>query len=123
MKNASKKNWLAPAKLLLLLVFLAPVRAGFSLSPAVKVTCDPPNVSITDKSSGTVSFAWDPVQYGNTYKIWYHRSEDDYTSSQTTTGSTTITYSNLPAGTYDFYFMTVCGEGNSIIVIEDDLMM
>lgn len=131
MRNASKKSWRVIFKTAFMLTLLVPVSSGFSVpvSPghsipaSVYLTCDPPSPSVTERSSNSVSFAWLAVSSASGYRVWYHRAEDNYTSPVTTTGTNAISYSDLLAGTYDFYFVTVCGEQHSQSIIIDDLMM
>ena len=123
MKNPGKKCWLAFLPLFFLLTILAPVRSAYSAPPAAAVTCPTPDVTITDRSAGAVSFSWSAASGATAYKIWYYRSEDHYTSSEITTGNTSVSFSNLPAGTYDFYFATICGGGSSSFIVVDDLIM
>lgn len=123
MKNASVKSWQALIPVFLLLAILLPVKSGFSTPVTTEVTCPAPNVSITDKTASSVSFAWDAVSGASVYKVYYYRSEDNYTSSEFTTGSASISFSNLPAGTYDFYFATNCGGVTSEYIVVEDILM
>ncbi len=34
-----------------------------------------------------------------------------------------IDYTNLPAGTYTFYFVTICGGGTSQSIVYDDIIV
>lgn len=123
MKNAIQTSWQALIPVFFLLTALAPAPSGFSARPTPQVTCPAPDVTVTDRSSSSVSFAWDAVTEATVYKVWYYRSEDNYTSSETYTGSTAISYSNLPAGTYTFYICAVCTGGTSPAYIVEDLLM
>ncbi len=123
MKNASKKNWLGVLPLFLLLPLPAPKQEKLPEPVSATVTCLPPEANVTNHGSGSASFAWDAVDGATEYKIYYTRQEDVYTSSPVTTGGTSFTFSNLPAGTYDFYFCTVCGGGSSSNFVIDDLGM
>ncbi|MCB0544124.1 MAG: fibronectin type III domain-containing protein [Saprospiraceae bacterium] len=123
MKNAIKKGWhgILPMLFFLSPLFLHP--PGYSAAlPLQVLTCPPPDVVVTDKTSDSVTFSWSTFS-GATYKAWYYRSEDSFTSSEVTTGSSSITFSDLPPGTYDFYFATVCGEEVSSYIVVDDLIM
>lgn len=123
MKNASKKGWQALGPVLLLLTLFAARPAAFSAATEPAVTCPAPNVSITEQTLTSIHFAWDQVSGGAVYKVWYVRQEDNYTSSQISTCSGSISFTNLPAGTYDFHFVTVCtGETSTNYVVEDILM-
>lgn len=123
MKNARKKGRLILFNLFLLIVLPMQAFRGFSAPVTAPAICYPPNVSISGQSSNSVSFVWDSVLGASGYKVWYYRVEDHYTSSETTTGNNSIVYSNLPAGTYIFYFATVCGGETSQPAIVDDLIL
>ena len=122
MRNASKISWQLLFNACLLLAFLVPVQIGQASEPVTSLLCPGPNVSITARSSGSVSFAWDAVSGALSYKVWYHRQEDSYTSGEFTTGGTSISFSDLPTGTYTFYFASVCTGGLSDIIIIDILI-
>lgn len=85
--------------------------------------CPPPSVSVTDYSSGSVTFTWPPVDGVTGYEAYYVRQEDNYVSSPVTTGSNMVSFFNLPPGTYHFYFRTICGGETSNYVVEEDLVM
>lgn len=123
MKNAIPKSWQAIIPVLFLLAVFVPAQSGFSNASAVKITCPTPDAAITDRTSNSVTLAWDAVTEATMYKVWYYRSEDNYTSSETTTGGTSVHYSNLPAGTYTFYICSVCMGGTSPAYIIEDIMM
>lgn len=121
MKNALCKSLPGLFSLLFLLNLSSPVRAG--VPPTPEVTCPAPEVSIAEQAAASVTFTWNAVSGATQYRIWYVRREDNYTSSVITTGGTSVTFSNLPPGTYDFYFQTSCGgEGNSAIITQDIIM-
>lgn len=90
---------------------------------ASDTSCPAPSVSVTDYSSGSVTFTWPAMDGVTGYEVYYVRQEDNYVSSPVVVGGNTISFSNLPPGTYDFYFRTLCGGGTSSYVIEDDLIM
>lgn len=123
MKNASQKSWRVIAKMFLLATLLTPVTSGFSVPSMADANCPAPNVTKTGQTSTSISFSWDAVEGATIYKMWYVRREDNYTSLEITTHDTFITYSDLPAGNYRFYFQTICGEESSSYVMIDDLMM
>ena len=60
---------------------------------------------------------------GSGYVVFYVRQDDNYTSSQTTTSNTSITYSGLPSGKYNFYIATVCGSTLSDFIVIEDLIL
>lgn len=121
MKNALCKSLPGLFSLLFLLNLSNPVRAG--VPPTPEVTCPTPEVSITEQAASSVTFSWNAVSGATQYRIWYVRREDNYTSSVITTGGTSVTFSNLTSGTYDFHFQTSCGgDGNSAIIIAEIMM-
>lgn len=122
MKNASKRNWLVLSNAFLLLLLIAPAVSGWSSRPKAEISCEAPSVVKTAHSSGYISFSWTAVP-GMEYKTWYVRLSDNYTSQELTSYSASVSYSGLPAGSYRFYFQTICGEGGSSYVVIDDLMM
>lgn len=97
--------------------------SGFPPQSAQEASCDPPDVQVTTQTYNSVSFAWNAVLGASAYKVRYYRQGDHYTSSETTTEYNSIVYSNLPAGTYVFYFSTVCGGESSQEVVVDDLIL
>jgi hypothetical protein len=96
---------------------------GFSAPPAMDCTCDSPTVSITSQTSNSVAFSWGAVSGATSYEVWYVKREGGFTSQPVTTSGTTTSFNNLPAGTYKFYFKTVCGGEGSNISITEDLIM
>ncbi|MBI1227819.1 MAG: hypothetical protein GC192_21470 [Bacteroidetes bacterium] len=121
MKNASRIGKQALATFFLLFGLLA---FGFSAPSTIPdCNCTAPTVTITAQASNSVSFSWGAVSGATAYRVWYVRANDNYTSSETTLGSTSISFSSLPQGIYNFYFVTDCGEESSAIIITDDLIM
>lgn len=111
-----------------LFVFAALAASATSSLPlqsrqVVALTCQAPNATVTGFSSGSVSFSWDGVEGATAYKVYYVRKDDNYTSQEYTTGNTSIAFSELPSGTYDFYFATVCGGQTSSFLILSDLIL
>ncbi len=116
-----KKSWQFYLKAILLL--LLPLTSGHAQTPTVSATCTAPTVSKTGQTANSVSFSWNAVSGATEYAVWYVRKEDNSTSSTSYTSSTSINFSGLPAGTYCFYFATVCGASTSDYIIQDDLIM
>ncbi|TAK30813.1 MAG: hypothetical protein EPO28_18630 [Saprospiraceae bacterium] len=85
------------------------------------LTCDAPNVTKTGETDASISFDWDGVFGASAYILRYYREEDDYTSSDVFPTNSEYTWSNLPGGSYTFYFITRCGSetSSSFIVIDD----
>ena len=110
-------------RVFLILTLLAPATSGFSNTPINPVTCPGPQASITSKSSSSITFGWSAITGAVSYSVWYHRREDNFTSSVSNTGATNITFSGLPPGTYDFYFVTNCSSETSDIIIIVDIVM
>jgi len=121
MKNEIKKNWQMYLKILL--VLLIPIASGSTNPPVFESTCPAPQVFLTGQSAGSASFSWNAVSGASEYVVYYVRQGDFYTSAQTHTHNTSITYSGLPSGTYKFYFATVCGSEQSGIIIIEDLVI
>lgn len=124
MRNAGKKNWFTVLIMSLGLALLVPAGYGFSVRQAIRnVDCSPPDPSVSSQGSGSITFTWEAKSGATSYQVYYFRAEDSYTSSPATTGSTSISFSHLPQGTYDFYFCTNCGGESSDYIILDDLIM
>ena len=124
MKNAGKKNWLSSFFIFFGLALLATTGSAFTeRAPTSDVSCTPPQATVSDQSSGSVTFTWGAQSGAISYQIYYTREEDSYTSTPVTTGNTYISFTNLPAGTYDFYFRTNCDRESSDYIILDDLIM
>lgn len=123
MKNASKHGKQALATLFL---FFGLLVSSFSAPPTTIATdcnCGTPNASVSEQTSTSVSFSWGAVAGATAYRVWYVRTGDNYTSQVTITGGTSATFSNLPKGTYRFYFVADCGGEASEAIIVDDLLM
>jgi len=120
MRNKVKKNWQYATLVLLLLISIL---SGFTNPDVVETTCPGPQVSVTSQSTGFASFSWNTVSGASGYVVFYTRQGDNYTSQQTFTSSTSIAYSGLSSGTYNFYFATVCGGQYSEGIIIEDLVL
>lgn len=121
MKHAIKAALAGLFSLFLVTVFAMP-GVPVRVNPVVvDISCPAPNVSITSQSSGSISFAWDAVSGATGYKVWYVRNGSDG-SQEYGTSSTSFNFSNLPSGSYDFYFETVCSGGGGILIVDDILM-
>jgi hypothetical protein len=123
MRNVSKKSWQTVIQMCFLLLLLIQVTSGFSVRPKVCMTCPTPVVNITHQTSSSISFSWNSVTGASYYKVYYQRKEDNYTSSEFSTGDTSMDFSSLPSGTYSFFFTTDCGSEISQFVVFDDLIM
>lgn len=124
MKNEIKVARHAGLKLFLLALLLFPGIASFSASPGYSLTnCPIQGVTKTEQSTGSVSYSWSPVSGASAYKVYFVRLSDNYTSSVFTTGSTSVTFSGLPAGGYRFYFAAVCGQEGLEYILDDVLML
>lgn len=96
---------------------------GMATAPISNCSCPAPTVTIVSHTSGAISFSWDFIDAATAYEVWYTRSEDSFISQKTNTTNNSIGFSNLPSGTYVFYFTSVCGGETSAIIIADDLIM
>lgn len=81
--------------------------------PSPEVSCQAPNVGITNQGSNNVTFQWSAVSGAQSYKAWYVRKNDNSRSDETGTTGTSLTFTGLPTGEYTFYFATVCSAGFS----------
>ncbi len=129
MRNFRKGVRQGLVKTLVLFTLLASATASQSftvLPPAQEDHCKgpaPTNLQITNQTSNSVSFSWDGVDDPDRFKIWYYRSEGNYQSPAFITVHESISFTMLPAGTYDFYFVAIHGSEESSIVVTSDLIM
>ncbi len=124
MKTAFKNGRPVPAiTIFFLLALIVQVTSGFTTPVSNQCSCTSPVVTKDSQTTATVSFSWEAVDGANGYNVWYVRSEDSFTSQPVSTGGTSVNFTNLPAGTYDFYFITICVGESSGFVIYDDLIM
>jgi hypothetical protein len=120
MKLMSKQAKQVLAAFAMVLGLLA---TGFSAPPVVDCNCDSPTITITSQGGGSVAFSWGAVSGATNYEVWYVKRENNFTSQLSTTSGTVMSFNNLPAGTYKFYFKAICGGEGSNISIMDDLIM
>lgn len=107
-----------------LMLATAPFALCFTKAAEGGQTCpEPANLTIPSKSSGSIAFDWSDCTGGcNQYLVKYCRVGDDFQSQLFTAVRSEISFSGLPAGTYDFSFATGCGSAASgWIVIEDSI--
>lgn len=101
-------------------VFLATFFFGFA-NPANNdfTSCPAPtNVTKVDQTSNSISFEWDDCGCVATeYRVYYVKNGQ--TSPEFATTDPNISIGGLSAGNYQFYFYTVCGSGNSFIIVEE----
>jgi hypothetical protein len=109
------------SKIVLSLLF--PIFYGFVPPTMLEATCPGPQVSVTSQGTGAASFSWSAVSGATGYVVYYVRQDDHYTSSPIFTTSTSIMYSGLPSGRYNFCFGSVCGNEFSEIIIIEDLVI
>ncbi|HFA49277.1 MAG TPA: hypothetical protein ENJ95_09695 [Bacteroidetes bacterium] len=102
-------------------LFFAFTTAPEKTSP-VGACAAPANVVVTSNSGGSISFDWDKCEGDCTeFKTWYV-SQGQARESSSGSGST-VSFSNLAAGTYDFYFTTLCGgQTSAAIIIEENIV-
>jgi hypothetical protein len=109
-------------KFVLLLAFVLPIAFAFTSTTDHCTTCDTPdNVRKTAETSTTISFAWNGVDAADEYILRWVRQSDSATSGDVTVSGTTHTFTNMTAGTYNFYFSSKCGlvTSTAFIVIDD----
>jgi hypothetical protein len=110
-------------KLLLMLLFAAPLAFGFASLPTVDEDCAcdaPSNIVVSGKASGSVTYSWDAVPRATSYTVKYERLSDGYKSEPQSKTSTSHTFTGLAPGAYKFFFAANCGEeASGFIVIED----
>ena len=123
MKSMLLTSWAYLVQLPILLTFILPVQPQ-GLAMDLDESCPPPaNVAIDEQSSGMISFSWDSTPSLDPVEVWYVRQSDGFTSSTVTVQGCTVTFDNLSADTYDFYFVKNCGSEQSTIIVEDDVIM
>ncbi|MEO1260631.1 MAG: hypothetical protein AAFZ15_17675 [Bacteroidota bacterium] len=119
-----KKNvfsiWLA-IKTLAFLLFLVPLTYAFESGPPAASTCTEPAPQLNQPNSNTVTFNWQAVLGASGYEVKY--ASGSYKSPVYFTTGTSITFSELSSGTYNFYFRTVCGKQTSDWIITEDLIL
>ncbi len=125
MKVALKNSKSAIAIVFFLFSLLAHTATSYAAQPANDdCECPSPVVTKTFQSSTAIAFSWGNVSGAVGYRVWYVRKGDNFTSQEINTGATSVSFTNLSAGTYQFYFVTDCGGGEmSQIIIMDDLIM
>lgn len=120
-----KNGW---NRLLILSIFFAAFTAQASHPAEMPAfyycSCDAPaSITVTSQTDDTVSFSWTAASGATGYRVWYVRSDDNYTSSFTTVSGTSMIYSGLPPGRYTFHVATICGSTESEGIILEDLLM
>jgi len=126
MKNALKRGRWSAFMTVLLLALLAQVFQSYSSPVQSEMEClckDPYNLSITNRGSGAISFAWNAAGSPDSFEVWYYRREDNYTSQPVTTTNLNHTFSGLSAGTYDVQVKAVCGAQGSGGIIWVDIIL
>ncbi len=121
MRNKIKKVWQEYFNIVL--VLLIPILSGFTTPAIIETSCPGLQVSVTSQSSGSAFFLWNTVSGASGYVVFYIRQGDNYSSQEIYTTNTSISYSGLPSGVYNFYFATVCGSELSEIIIVEDLVL
>lgn len=121
MKNQVKKSgqWYSNVFLVLLL----PIISGSTNPPVSQATCPGSQIFAISQPDGSASFSWNAVSGASGYVVYYIRQNDNYTSPQTHTSNTSITYSGLPSGRYIFYIATDWGSTLSEFIIVEDLII
>jgi hypothetical protein len=103
---------------------------GFFISPAFRpapapAPCTCPTVSnlqTTVRTASSLAFTWDGSGSGAQYKVWYVRHADSHFSGYFYPSGASYHFTGLSAGSYTFYFQTLCGEETSeYIGVEDTI--
>lgn len=123
MRNVLLAGWRRLPSLLLFTALLYFTPLAHSEPQHAIFNCPEPQPSVANQTANTITFSWAPVTGAVQYKTWCHRHGDSGPSQQFSTGNTQFSYSGLPSGTYDFYFVTECADGYSDIVIIVDIIM
>ena len=81
--------------------------------------CPPPsNITVTSQTATSLSFDWDDCGCAVTeYRVYFEK--DGLNSQEYSATSSDISFAGLSAGSYRFYFYTVCGGVVSSIIIDD----
>lgn len=117
----SKRSVFDYLKATLVMLLFLPLAFASANVPPEEVTCSEPSPSVTYLNGGDASFAWSAITGATGYNVKY--SVDGYTSGVRFVTGTTIDFTGLPAGTYDFHFQTVCSGGTSGWIITEDLIL
>ena len=90
--------------------------------PTDDTTCPEPVPTVANQSSSSVDFDWSSILGADGYEVRYVRESDGYTSNWSYTAATSISYTGLSAGTYEFQFRSVCGGIQGVIATTDIIM-
>ena len=125
MFSSIKRRWAGLAVLIILLSSFTIFGTHLSAnSTQTGYSCAPPtNFSSTNQTTSSVTLQWNGSSGNTSYKVWYVRTGDGYTSTEQTVSGTNFTYTSLPAGNYDFYLVAICPSGISEYIIMEDLLM
>ncbi len=108
--------------ILMLLAFITPVVNAFTEPVKSEVSCQPPSPYVSSQGTGSVTYSWSAVSGATNYKVWYTRNGGD-ASAESSTSGTSITFNGLSAGSYQFYFVTVCGDGASEYIVPESIVI
>ncbi|NUN99365.1 MAG: fibronectin type III domain-containing protein [Saprospiraceae bacterium] len=127
MENAQKIQKRSAFLTVLFVALLAQILQSYSL-PQNKETVtgcpEPYNLTVTGQTSSTISFEWDESGTPDIgYKVWYHRSEDNFISPPVITTNLYHTFSGLSSGTYDIHVVAVCEADYSGGIIVVDIVL
>ncbi len=105
------------------LLFFLPFSLGISSNMETTVSTCPEvtNVQRTGQTTSSISYSWNAASGATGYKVWFEKA-DGTVGGTTTVQGTSHTFANLTAGSYTFYFQSICPSGSSgFIGIEDIL--
>jgi hypothetical protein len=97
------------------------VHQPITTSISSSVTCTPPSIAVKELGTGTVNF--EVLSGSGTIQYYFVRKENALSSTTRTTGNGPLVVSGLPAGTYIFYFRSVCNGEQSEWFRTEDLIL
>ncbi len=120
MKKPVKLQTICRWKALLFSLLLLIGSSGFAPSSANEpLSCVIESVQCTANAQGSASYSWGAVSGATSYKVYYVRLSDGYTSQVSTVSGTSHTFAGLSSGAHRFFFAPVCGSDTLEYVIDD----
>ena len=95
--------------------------ATADLSKCTITECPAPGwLQKTGAANHSYSMEWEQVGEAVEYEVWY--TKGSYVSPVQTTVQTSYTFNNLTDGIYTFYVQTVCPNGASSFIGNNDIL-